>query len=48
MDLSVLGIVRMGLEKFKPDMGNIRKSDISENGESCMKERLVGLCNVNR
>lgn len=25
LDLSILGIVRVGLEKFKPDRGKIRK-----------------------
>ena len=30
LDLSILGIVRMGLEKFQPDMGKIKKLDIFE------------------
>lgn len=31
VDLSILGIVRMGVEKFKPDMGKIRRLDVSQN-----------------
>lgn len=49
--MSILGIVCKELKKFKTDMGKKERNlDVFEQrkcGESCIKERLVGLCNAN-
>lgn len=51
LDLSILGIVRMELETLEPDMGRekneIRHLFNRKCSKSCIKKRLVGLCNAN-